>query len=110
MFQDRAIHTMRTASSNISTASSIALFESASLYAATRGAVCRTSAGNTASAPYTIKNGVYSVDLLGVVRKLYSTDGSSSTHAPAARLSGVINLLLSLAVISPFDRSTWPLV
>jgi hypothetical protein len=34
--------------------------------------------GNTASAPYTIKNGVKLVDLLGVVRRLQSTEGSSA--------------------------------
>jgi hypothetical protein len=38
------------------------------------------SVGRTASEPCTIKKGVNPVTRLGVVRRLYSTDGSSATH------------------------------
>jgi hypothetical protein len=43
--------------------------------------------GNTASALYTMKNGVKLVDLLGIVRKFQSTEGTSATHFPAQVLS-----------------------
>jgi hypothetical protein len=40
------------------------------------------SVGSTTSAPYTMKNGVKPFDLLGVIRKLQSTEGISATHFP----------------------------
>jgi hypothetical protein len=43
--------------------------------------------GNTASAPYTMKNGVKLVDLLGIVRKFQRIEGTSATHFPAQVLS-----------------------
>ena len=49
------------------------------------------------------------VDLLGVVRKLHSTDGSSSTQAPAARLSGTRRRFLRPLHTRPFAFSTCPL-
>ena len=64
--------------------------------------------GRTASAPYTIKNGVNLVDLLGVVRKLHNTDVSSSAQAPAARRSGASRRGLIPLRIRPFALSTWP--
>jgi hypothetical protein len=43
--------------------------------------------GSTASEPYTIKNDVKLVDLLGVVRTLQSTEGTSAAHFLALVLS-----------------------
>ena len=63
-------------SSSVSTSSSSASSASDSSYATTRGASNLTSQGRTASAPYTMKNGVYWVDLFGVVRRLHSTLGN----------------------------------
>ena len=61
------------------------------------------------SAPYTMKNGLYWVDLFGVVRRLQSTDGSSSTQAPAARLSGTRRHFLMPLQTRPLAFSTCPL-
>jgi hypothetical protein len=36
--------------------------------------------GNTAAAPYTMMNDVKLVDLLGIVRRLQSTEGTSATN------------------------------
>ena len=47
----------------------------------------RRSEGSTASEPYVRKKGVSPVDRLGMVRKLQSTAGSSSTQRPANFLS-----------------------
>jgi hypothetical protein len=46
--------------------------------------------GNTTSAPYTMKKGLKFVDLLGVVRKLQSTEGTSTVHFPARVLSYLV--------------------
>jgi hypothetical protein len=43
--------------------------------------------GNMASAPHTMKNGVMFVDLLGVVRRLQSTEGTSAAHFLTRALS-----------------------
>jgi hypothetical protein len=45
------------------------------------------STGNTASALYTMKKGVKLVDMLGMVHKLHSTEGTSAAHSPALALS-----------------------
>src|SRR5664279_1402324 len=66
------------------------------------------SVGSIASAPYTKKNGVWPVDLFGVVRMLQSTDGNSSTHAPAARCKGVSRRGRIPCKIEQFIRSTCP--
>jgi hypothetical protein len=46
-----------------------------------------SSVGNTASKPYTIKNGVKLVNPLGVVHRLQSTEGMSVDHFLALVLS-----------------------
>ena len=52
---------------------------------------------------------MYWVDLLGVVRRLHKTEGSSSTQAPAARLSGAKRRFLMRLHTRPFAFSTCPL-
>src|SRR5215216_7774419 len=64
------------------------------------------SAGNTASAPYTRKNGVYPVDRFGVVLKLHSTAGSSSIQHPADLCSGSMSRGFILDNTNPLDLST----
>ncbi|KAJ9542613.1 LOW QUALITY PROTEIN: hypothetical protein OSB04_029119 [Centaurea solstitialis] len=64
------------------------------------------SIGNTASHPYTKEYGVCPVDVLGVVRFVHRTEGSSSTHLPFApfnllRIELTTTLLLDSA--SPLD-------
>ena len=61
----------------------------------------------TASAPYTRKKGVKSVDLLGVVRRLQRTAGSSSQQ-PAKRSRGSTSRGLMPDRMRLFARSTWP--
>jgi hypothetical protein len=45
--------------------------------------------GNTASAPYTMKNSMKLVDLLGIVRQLQSTEGTLAAYFPALVLRWV---------------------
>jgi hypothetical protein len=49
-----------------------------------------------ASEPYTIKNGVKLVDLLGIVCRLHSTEGTSAAHLPAVVLNRAWTSSLSL--------------
>ena len=95
-------------SSSRSTPSSLASLASASVYMVTRGESNSMSVGMTASAPYTRKNGVKPVDLLGVVRRLQRTAGSSSSQQPADRSSGTTSRGLMPERMSQFARSTWP--
>jgi hypothetical protein len=68
--------------------------------------------------PYTIKNGVKLVDLLGVVCRLQSTEGTSAAHFPALMLSRAWASSPSLVrmwgfrpcSIRPLARSTYPVV
>jgi hypothetical protein len=53
------------------------------------------SVGSTTSEPYTIKNDVKLVDLLGAVHKLQRTEGTSSAHLLALVLRQVQTSLLS---------------
>ena len=99
---------MFLASSKRSHASSSSVSASSSSYACILGASKRTSLGRTASAPCTMKNGVNCVDAFGVVRRLQSTDGSSSGQAPAARLSGTRRRFLIPLVTKPLAFSTCP--
>jgi hypothetical protein len=62
-----------------------------------------------ASAPYTRKNGVRHVDLLGVVLRLHIIDGNSSAQADAARCRGASRRGLIPDRITPLVLSTWPL-
>src|SRR4051812_47262436 len=75
----------------------------------TLGESCIMSAGSTASAPYTRKNGVYPVDLFGVVLRLHSTAGSSSIQHPADLCSGLTSRGFIPDNTSPLDLSTCPL-
>src|SRR4051812_2445451 len=90
--------------SNRSTSSSRASSASAPVYMVTRGASNSMSVGMTASAPYTRKNGVKSVDLFGMVRRLQRTDDNSSIQQPAERSSGSTSRGLMPDKISPFAR------
>ena len=62
------------------------------------------SQGKTASAPYTIKNGVYPVVRFGVVRSPQSTESSSSTQCVLDSLRDRTNLGLMPLMIRPFAR------
>ena len=64
------------------------------------------SQGKTASAPYTIKNGVNPVVRLGVVRSPQSMESSSSTHCVSDLVSDRTSLGLMPLIIRPFARST----
>ena len=68
------------------------------------------SQGKTASAPYTIMNGVYLVVRFGVVRSPESTESSSSTQCVLDSVKEHTNLGLMPLIIRPFSHSTWPLV
>jgi hypothetical protein len=68
------------------------------------------SVGRIASAPYTRKNGVNHVALLGVVLRLHTTAGSSWSHFRPDLFSWSKILGLSPCRIMPLARSTWPLV
>ena len=74
------------------------------------GALNCTSTGSTALAPCTMKKGVKPVELFGVVRRLHSTDGSSSGQAPAARSNGRSSRFFIPEHTSPLAFSTCPLV
>jgi hypothetical protein len=97
------------ASSAVSLSSCNASSASSSSYPVTRGAPNLRSCGSTASAPYTMKKGVYWVAVFGVVRRLHSTAGSSSTQLPAACSSGARSRFLIPPHTRPFAFSTWPL-
>jgi hypothetical protein len=49
------------------------------------GASKHTSQGSPTSSPWTMKNGVYFVGMLGVVLRLHCTEGSFSCQTPTAR-------------------------
>jgi hypothetical protein len=74
--------------------------------------------GSISSAPYTKKKGVKPIDLLGVVRKLHSTEGTSAVHFPAWVLSQALSFSLSRVRIRgfrpcniiPLALSTYPFV
>src|SRR3954462_10392869 len=59
------------------------------------------SQGRTASAPYTIKNGVYPVVRLGVVRSPQSTESSSSTQCLSNSFKDRTSLGLMPLIIRP---------
>ena len=61
------------------------------------------SQGKTASAPHTIKNGVYPVVRFGVVRSPQSTESSSSTQCVLDSLRDRTNLGLMPLMMRPFD-------
>src|SRR4051812_13767544 len=84
-------------------------FTSAVVYWVTHGESCIMSAGSTASAPYTRKNGVYPVDLFGVVLRLHSTADSSSIQHPADLCRGSTSRGFIPDNTSPLDLSTCPL-
>src|SRR4051812_9330259 len=97
------------ASSTVSLSSCSASSASSSSYPDIRGAPDLRSCGSTASAPYTMKKGVYWVAVFGVVRRLHNTAGSSSTQLPAACSSGARSCFFSPPHTRPFAFSTWPL-
>ena len=65
--------------------------------------------GKTASAPYTMKNGVYPVERFGVVLKPHKTCVISSIQQPGVFFNGSSNRALMPANTKAFDLSTWPL-
>ena len=67
------------------------------------------SAGSIASEPYTRKKGVCPVALLGWVRSLQITVGSSASHLPPFLLVESKILFFKPSIISPLMCSTWPL-
>ena len=103
--EDRA-SAMSRASSSASISCARAALDASSVYAMTRGALNRTSKGKTASTPYTIKNGMQFIDLFGVVRRLHSIEGRSSTQCPAALSSRVCGLILIPFITRPLAHST----
>ena len=56
-----------------------------------------------------LKNGVYLVDLFGVVLRLHSTAGNSSSQQPGVFRNGSINLGFIPARTIPLALSTYPL-
>ena len=64
------------------------------------------SQGKTASAPYTMKNGVYPVVRFGVVWIPHSTESSSSSQRVPDSVKERTNLGLMPLIIRPFTRST----
>src|SRR4051812_18049311 len=101
---------------DVSLASSMVYLSSCSAYSASsysypeiRGALNFKSCGCTASAPYTMNKGVYWVEVFGVVRKLHSTAGSSSTQLHVACSSGARSRFFIPPHTRSFAFSTWPL-
>ena len=82
---------------------------SAESYISSRGDFHMTSAGSIASELYTRKKGVYPVALLGWVRSLQITVGSSASHLPPFLLVESKILFFKPSIISPLMHSTWPL-
>jgi hypothetical protein len=68
------------------------------------------STGSTASAPWTRKKGVSCVATLGVVRRLQSTEGNSSTQVCLAFSRGANSRFFIPFHIKPLAFSTCPFV
>jgi hypothetical protein len=102
--------TFSRSSSSVSMSSSLVTSASAMLLNVSLGAPKIRSAGNTASDPYTMKNGVFPCKArLGWVHRLQTMYGSSLNHFPA-RFPLLLNtFFLSASSIIPLTLSTCPL-